>query len=446
MRTVLFASCFSFVVTVSITAGAAESAPSVQLRGIIGISDKKYALLQVSTEAKRAKGVPPQVPMPMLQHHMMLAPGEGEGDVEVVEIEAAKGEVKVRNGTNVFTVAFPADSAAGVLVTASKWEKVISEEVPFLRLGQMSLLEFLRLYQELSHRTLIRPTSLASGLVGGMYSKGPVSKEDVIRAMDRAMMTNGIVMVRDGEKFVVAVGSEREVEPTMSRLRQVREFAATIERTRTTRLAKWVGQDPHAATPRPVPKEEAEIPAGMINFPNTESLMVLPVYSQLMGRSFIYSSLLPLPNVIFVTQNPLTLEEAIYGLGATFALNGISFAAAGDKFVLVFLSRDEQGVGDLLKMKGPLEYTALTNMIPAGTFALPASSLDVFAGLYGKLAGRSVEIGDGVPRPRMSFNTAIPLTEGEALQGMDWLFGLNGLKVIEGGAGGLKIVRHTDDR
>jgi hypothetical protein len=281
-----------------------------------------------------------------------------------------------------------------------------------------------------------------------MYSKGPVSKEDVIRAMDRVLLSSGgIVMVRDGEKFVVLVVSEREVEPTMSRLRRVREFTATIERTRKEGLAKWVGQDPHATTARPVPREEAEIPAGMINFPNTASLMVLPLYSQLMGRSFIYSSLLPLPNVVFVTQNPLTLEEAIYGLGATFALNGLSFAVAGEKFVMVFLSRDEQGVGDVLKMKGPLEYTALTNMIQAGMFALPASSLDVFAGLYGKLAGRSVEIGDGVPRPRMSFNTAIPLTEGEALQGMDWLFGLNGLKVVQAEVGaGLRIIRSAEDR
>ena len=445
MKTLLSACSLAFLFAVS-TAPAAEE-PDVQLHGIIGISTTHYALLQVNSKAKRAKGIPPEVPMPTVQQFMMLAPNEGQDEVEVLEIDLDKGEVEIRNGTNVSKVTLPADTQGGTLVTASKTGAGNAEQVPFLRLGQTSLNECLHLYQELAHRTLIRPTSLPAAKIGGLYSKDAVTAADVVKAMDQELAKCGIEMVPDGEKFVVAVVSGMELKPTMAKLREVREFAAFIERTRSQSSAASVVQVSPAPAPKPGPKEQLEIPAGMINFPNTEFFAIIPIFGHLTSRTVIQPAMMMSPNIPLVTHSPLTQEEATYAMAAAFAMNGLSVAAAGEKFVLVFPTSDQQKYGDLLRRKGPLDYAAMTNMVPSGMFALPASDLQVFAGLYGKLSGRPVEVGDGLPHLRFNFSPAMPLTAGDALQGLDWLFGVNGLKVIqtEGGAG-LRIVSSVDNR
>lgn len=444
MRIRHFASYLVCLFAVSTAPGAEEA--GIHLHGIIGISTTHYALLQVNSKAKRAKGIPPEVPMPMLQQLMMLARNEGQNEVEVLAIDPDKGEVEVRNGSNVFKVSLPADTPPGRLVTAAKAGERNAEEVPFLRLGQTSLSEYLHLYQELARRTLIRPTSLPTARMGGLYSKDAVMAADVVKAMDQELGKSGIVMVPDGNKFVVAVVSGMEVKSTMAKLREVREFAAFIERTRSQSPAASAVQVSPASAQKPGPVEQLEIPAGMINFPNTDLAQILPIFGHLTGRVVIQPAVMMSPTIALVTHSGLRQEEVTYAMAAAFAVNGFSVAAAGEKFVLVFPTSDHQKYGDLLKRKGPLDYAAMTNMIPAGMFALPTSDLPVFAGLYGKLAGRPVEIGDGLPRLQFNFNPAMPLTTGEALQGMDWLFGVNGLKVIEAENGGrLKIVKSTDN-
>jgi hypothetical protein len=139
------------------------------------------------------------------------------------------------------------------------------------------------------------------------------------------------------------------------------------------------------------------------------------------------------------------MEEAIYALTAVFAVNGISFAAAGEKFLLVFPNFQKDKIAALLLRKGPVDYAGMTNILAAGSINFPNTSLATIAEIYGKLSGRPIEIGEGVPPPNLRLVTQTPLTHGEALQALDLLFGLNGLKAVQAPDGvGLRIVKLTD--
>src|SRR5207249_4185885 len=76
---------------------------------------------------------------------------------------------------------------------------------------------------------------------------------------------------------------------------------------------------------------EEVIPAGVINFPLTDLKETLKIYSELVGREILSSSVLPSAPIVLKTQGTLTKREAIQALDAVLALNGIAAIPVGDK-------------------------------------------------------------------------------------------------------------------
>ena len=134
------------------------------------------------------------------------------------------------------------------------------------------------------------------------------------------------------------------------------------------------------------------------------------------------------------TYTDLTREETIYAFTAVFVLNGISVLSASDKFLLVGSEVQKDRMTELLSQKGPLDYSPFTNIVSPGSVNISSGGPDTIAMLYGQLAGRSVELGSGVPSLRLGLRTQTAMTAGEALHALDLLLGLHRLKVQEDGA------------
>ena len=184
----------------------------------------------------------------------------------------------------------------------------------------------------------------------------------------------------------------------------------------------------------------------MINFPNTDANQVLTIYGELTDKTLIRTFPLPAPTISLRTYTPLTREESIYAFTAVFALNGISIATAGEKCLLVIPTAQKGKIASVLSQKGPLDYSSLTNTLPARSVSIPYGTLDMIARVYSQLAGRKVELEPSVPRIALGVRTQTPLTAGEALQALDWLLALHGLKVIqpEKESAALRIVTQAD--
>jgi general secretion pathway protein D len=101
------------------------------------------------------------------------------------------------------------------------------------------------------------------------------------------------------------------------------------------------------------PAEEV-VPAGTINFPATDLNQVLQIYAELVGRTVLRPTSLPAPTITLKTQTPLTKREAIEAFDAVLALNGITVANVGDKFVKVVPATQGGQIGTPF-VQGPLD-------------------------------------------------------------------------------------------
>ncbi|MGO8676407.1 MAG: secretin N-terminal domain-containing protein [Limisphaerales bacterium] len=107
---------------------------------------------------------------------------------------------------------------------------------------------------------------------------------------------------------------------------------------------------PTATTKAPAPAvgdaaSEETVPAGMIDFRLADLSQVLEVYADLVNRTILRPSTLPIPQINLTTHTALTKKEAIQALDAVLGMNGIAMVNVGDKFVKVVQTQNAGGVG-----------------------------------------------------------------------------------------------------
>jgi general secretion pathway protein D len=90
---------------------------------------------------------------------------------------------------------------------------------------------------------------------------------------------------------------------------------------------------------------EEEIGPGMIDFRKADMPQVLQVYAELVNRTILRPSSLPVPQIDLTTQTKLTRKEAIQALDAVFGMNGIAMVNVGDKFVKAVATANAGGSG-----------------------------------------------------------------------------------------------------
>ncbi|HWI56162.1 MAG TPA: hypothetical protein VNZ22_02965, partial [Bacillota bacterium] len=319
---------------------------------------------------------------------------------------------------------FAADLPSGAWVqSAAGIQRIEPLRAPlFLRLQQAGPSQVFQLYQLLSQRSLIRPQSLPAFRLD-VGCKDPATAGDLLKAIEQALASHGILLRPEGEKFVFA-GREGDFDRVTP---QLREVAATLRKTRSQ-------ANPGA--------ENQVLPAGMINFAGADLNQVLMIYQELVGRTLLRPPNLPATTIAFHSYTPLTFEEAIYALNATLAMNGISILPVEEKFLFAFPTAQRQQVDSLLARSMPVHSPSGKEPLPAGSLNFSNAGLRQVMAVYQELCGKPVEVPASLPEVPFTLKSQTLLTAQEALHALDLLLGWNGFTVIPQDDGkGLQVVR-----
>jgi hypothetical protein len=379
---------------------------NVQLRGIGRLSGGDFALLEIT-----------RTNWPVERLTYLLAPGQREGEFEMLEIQPSSGTVKVNFQGESLELELGADSSNGPM-------QPVPSQGPFLRLKQVTVRQVLQLYQKAVQRTLLGSCALPEDRVD-VSSKPARAPADLAKDLEAAVASTGIRFWAEGEKFTV-FGREANVDELMRQAHTVSE-----EICRKT-----------ATGPQQRGLPEGGLPPGFINFPMTELRDVLRIYQELTGWTLLTPGELSSPAVCFINETPLSKCEAIFAMTAVIALNGVSIVPVSGTFLFTAPTAQTNKLTALLQTGMPVHSLATPASVDAGAIQLHAVQLPDLLATYERLSGQPVAAGSELLRARQEFRNPTPLTAYEALYGLDLLLGWNGLRVVEQPAGGgLKVVR-----
>lgn len=113
--------------------------------------------------------------------------------------------------TNTATAGSPssAPATANTNITAaagSNQAAPAEEETAILDLNVMELEQVLDIYQQHTEKTILRPSNLPNTTIT-LKTATPLTREEIVQALDSVLALNGITMIPRGEKFIVAVAT-----------------------------------------------------------------------------------------------------------------------------------------------------------------------------------------------------------------------------------------------
>jgi type II secretory pathway component GspD/PulD (secretin) len=166
--------------------------------------------------------------------------------------------------------------------------------------------QVLEIYQELTGRTVLKPSALVSQKVS-VRTQTELTREEAVWVLEAMLGLADIAMIPQGDKFVFTLPG--------------------IENPQAPRFE-----------PNPVPAalEAKEEPAGLMKFQSADLSQVLPRYANLLGRKPLpIDRTTPAVKLSVRSQTPLTRAEAIFALDALAAVNRLQFVLVGDDEVKV---------------------------------------------------------------------------------------------------------------
>ena len=179
-----------------------------------------------------------------------------------------------------------------------------------IKFQDADLSQVLEIYQELTGRTVLKPSSLVGAKVS-LRTQTELTRTEAIWVLDAALGLADVAMVPQGGKFVFALpGIENPQVP---------------------------GFDPN-----PVPasvQTNDPFPAGLIKFQDADLAQVLSAYARLLGREPLpVAPIIPAVKMSVRTQTQLTRAEAVFALDALAAVNRLKFDLIEDNQVQVSLA------------------------------------------------------------------------------------------------------------
>jgi hypothetical protein len=414
----------------SLKAGAPAT---VELKGIVQFPKNERATTpgtqRGAAERVALIGWQTATPPQPREQSALLGEGERQGDLEVIKIEPATGTVQVRVNGEPRELTFATTNVPQQTVRHSTAGEGAPGSSGTIRLVNASWREALQIYQQLVGRTLLISSAIGEANKVTLLIDQLVPTEDLAKGIEQAL--DGLVFRPDGDKFTV-VGREGDFEKLTPELRKV-----------ARNLTPKATAAPASQPAEPSSKPEDILPAGMLNFQNTDFYQVLQVFQELVNRTLLRPAMLPGSGITLKTQTPLTRDEAVYAMCAVLALDGISFVDLGDKFLFAYPSVLEAKRKELFARKLPSHTDA-----PAGAKLqmeikdMTWLDLERLAKEYGRLLGQPVELDQNLPPRRFTLRTQTPLTAAEALYAFDLLLGWEGLEVVKSKEGaGLRMVQ-----
>lgn len=383
------------------------SAADIRLTGLARWNGSEIAFLEEKVEGGRT-------------NFHVLRGGQREGNVEVFAIHCAEGRVELRTRDGVISQAgfdreLPAEAWVTVEETSDR-----GAGGPFLRFQGVNASQVYAAYAQVTQRSIIRPSALPNFTLD-LGCRGARTPGDLARAIENALAPKGIGFKGDGEKFVL-VGKPRDLEKIQPELLEL-----------ASRL---------------VPNSTEALPPGAIQFPGTDIRQVIRIYQELANRTVLAGEPLPATLLSFASQTALTRTEATYALQAVLAMNGVSVAPAGEKFVFVFPTVQKEKAEQLLGRVALRTTKELNSQsAPPGSINFSNPDASQVLKLYGKAAGKSVVASDIPLRPPLILRSQTALTPAEMLYAMDLLLGWQGMEVQTSEDGQtLKLVRMEQKR
>lgn len=195
-----------------------------------------------------------------------------------------------------------AEESAITNSTTAVSNSIANPPSPGFVLNNAPLSTVLRLYAEFTGRTVLRPASLPGARLSLVASTTKAA--DGAAAIEKALRSQGIATVADGDKFVMVIPEAQlsSVRPRSSQLK--------------------------VATPTEL------IPAGTINFTGANSEAVARIYAELTGRKFDAATSARLNGMVNLqTQTPLSKTECLYALDTLFEWQGIKMVPVGEDLI-----------------------------------------------------------------------------------------------------------------
>ena len=360
-----------------------------------------------------------------------LEEGQRKGDLEVLKIDIATGTVRVTVKGEPHELSFSVPNTAKKNLPHPADKDAGQDSLGRIWLEGASWRNALGIYQRLVGRTLLMSSAITQPARITLVRDEPATKEELAKAIEKAL--DGLAFHADGDKFTV-VGREGDFEKLTPELRE-------LARKLTTKAPRPPGAGVTQESPGKSEPTEEIIPAGILNFQNTDLSQVLMVFQELVNRTLLRPTLVPGSGIFLRTETPMTRGEATYALCAVLALDGVSFVDLGEKFLFAYPTSEEARCKSLFSRNLPSHADSpATQTMPAGMWN---SGLDLssVSKIYGKLAGQGVVLDDNLPWTRLSLQPQTPLTASEALHALDLLLGWEGLQVVKSNDGGLKLTR-----
>jgi hypothetical protein len=360
----------------------AEDEASVKLTGVAEFDNQRYALLEIVSRPGRPVVKP------------ILAPGERVEGVEVKEIDARSGRVRVAiNGVETFYLVDNGEPAA---------------TGPTLHFKSADLQQVLEIYQMVSDRTVLRPSNLPGTKID--LQTGRLSTTEALRELDQLLLAKGVITRPRGDKFVFVVQTNQA-----NRLSLI--------------------PDPPATAPG------GELfPAGLVKFQDADVLQVLEICQELRQRTLLRPSNLPHPKISVRSQTEMTREQAIWMLDAMLALADIAIVPHDDKFFLALPSIEQPR---LHAFEVNRVSTALNaqEVLPAGSIKFTESDISQVLSVYAALMGRKpVPVDRTTPAVRLTIRTQTSLTRAEAISALDTVAALNRIQFVLVGDDEVKVL------
>jgi hypothetical protein len=251
-----------------------------------------------------------------------------------------------------------------------------------------------------------------------LITRESATTEEVVAAIEQTLAQKGVWLHPDRDKFTIAAPEKKLAHLPAE----------------TWDLAEKI---------QPAAGQSDTLAPGMIDLRNVDVREVLVLYQELCNRTVIGPGLAR-GQIAVCTATPMSRTEATYALQGSLYLNGLKFAAVGDKF-LVCLPRASTEEVATMAPQTPVAPASTTNEpLRAGAITLRGADLGQIASLYGQLSGRAVEAPTDLPRESFDLKTQTTLTPSEALQALDLLLACHGFSVVPSSADkGLMVARRS---
>jgi hypothetical protein len=280
---------------------AQREAAEVTLTGIVTLPGMRRAFLVANPDGRD-------------RADLDLAEGQSRDGVEVMEIKSRAGVVKVGLEMGFKNLALHPNAETNAPLIAP------TNRVPSIQFANADINLAFRLYGELAHRTILHPAFVKRTVSMDVFAK---TADEAVRALEWAFKQDGLVVIPDGDKFVMIVPKERAAMAVPQ--------SAKLKSRPPQPLTLYSGN---------ALKGEGHVPdmnAGEINFPSVDLESAVLVYSVMMGRDIDHRHKFPTghANISLLTQTPLTKTEALYALETLFGWEGIKVVPKGRKLLEV---------------------------------------------------------------------------------------------------------------